>query len=69
MFDSGALDGFKGAVKRWLFPCVVFSSVCCNAVLVGLRKQFIKKVVFPAGPVLLGLIIIIIMIKSILFFY
>ena len=27
VFDTGTLDGFKGAVNRWLVPLVVFSSV------------------------------------------
>ena len=59
VFDTGTLDGFKGGVNRWWLPLV-----CCSVfhgdVLVGLRKQFIKKI--QLGPVLLILIIIIIII-------
>ena len=47
LFDTGMMDGFKGAANRWLFPWVVFSSVSVAQVLVGLRKQFINNFVFP----------------------
>ena len=46
MFDTGTLDGFTGTIKlvasMSLFFC--FSEV---QVLVGLRKQFVNKFVFP----------------------
>ena len=41
-FDTGTLDGFKGAVNRWLLPGVVFSFSVAQ-MLVGLRKQFINN--------------------------
>ena len=53
LFDTGTLDGFKGAVNLWLLLSVVFSGACCvlfccvAQVLVGFRKQFINNVVFP----------------------
>ena len=48
VFDTGPLDGFKGAVNRWLVGCFLelvflFSKV---QVLVGLYKQFINNFVF-----------------------
>ena len=29
VFDTGMVDGFRGAVNRWLLPWAVFSSVLC----------------------------------------
>ena len=46
VFDTGALDVFKGVVNRWLLPCVYFQFSVAQ-VLVGLRKQFINNFVFP----------------------
>ena len=46
VFDTGTLDGFKGAVNRWLLPWVCYS-VFRGACAVGLRKQFINNLVFP----------------------
>ena len=43
VFDTGTLDGFRGAVNRWLLPYVVFSSVFRGAGASGLRKQFINN--------------------------
>ena len=45
-FDTRTLDGFKGAVNRWLLPWAVFSFSVAQ-VLVRLRKQFINNFVFP----------------------
>ena len=59
VFDTGTLDGFKGAVNRWLLPSVVFSSVFRGAVSCWFQKQFINSFVFPLAPVLLVLRIII----------
>ena len=61
VFDSGTLDGFKGAVNRWLHLRVVcFLQLSVAQVLDGLRKQLINNFVFPIWPVVLVLIIIII---------
>ena len=46
VFDTGMLEGFKGAVNRRLLPSVVFSFSMVQ-VLMGLRKQFINNFVFP----------------------
>ena len=46
VFDTRTLDGFKGAVNRWLFPWVFFQFFIVQ-VHVGLRKQFINNFVFP----------------------
>ena len=54
-FDTGTLDGFKGAINYWLLPLVVFSSVFCGAGACG---------VVTILPVLLVLIIIISMCRS-----
>ena len=54
LFDPGTLDGFKGAVNRWLLPWVV----CCESNLH--TTSF-----FLLGPGLLVLKIIIIMIITI----
>ena len=47
VFDTRTLDGFKGAVNRWLLPWVVFS-FHVSQVLVWLRKQFINNLIFPS---------------------
>ena len=59
MFDTGALDGFKGAVAS----LGLFFSFFVAQVLVGSRKQFINKLFFSLGTVLLVLIIIILVRK------
>ena len=60
IFDTGTLNGFKGAVNRWLLPRVVFS-FSVPQMLVGLRKGIYKQVcIFHLGPVLQVLIIIIV---------
>ena len=46
VLDTGTLDGFKGAVNRWLLPWVCFS-VFVVQVLVGLHKQFMNNFIFP----------------------
>ena len=38
VFDTGTLDGFKGAVNHWLLPCVVLSSVFHGAGACGVEK-------------------------------
>ena len=44
MFGTGTLDGFKGAVNRWLLPGVVsFLQFYIARVLVWLQKQFINN--------------------------
>ena len=48
MFDTGTLDGFKGAVDRWLLPRVTFFLVFLAQVLAEHRKQFINNFVFPS---------------------
>ena len=45
MFDTGKL--FKGAVNLWLFPDLCFLQFSVAQMLVGLRKQFINKFIFP----------------------
>ena len=45
-FDTGTLDGFRGAVNRWLLPLVVFSFSVAQ-VLVGFRNKFINNFLFP----------------------
>ena len=47
VFDTGMLNGFKGAVNRWLLPRVVFFQFSVAQVLVGLRKKFMNFFVFP----------------------
>ena len=47
VFDTGKLDGFKGAVNRWCFPELCFLPFSVAQVLVGLRKQFTNNFVFP----------------------
>ena len=58
------LERWMGSrVQSWLvgcFPELCFLQFSVAPVLVGLRKQFINNFVFPFGPVLLVLIIIII---------
>ena len=46
VFDTGKLDGFKGALNRWLLPRVVFSSVFRGADDCGVAKQFFNSFVF-----------------------
>ena len=46
VFDTGTLDGFKGAVNHWLLPWFVFSFSVAQ-VLVGFQKKFINNFVFP----------------------
>ena len=64
VFNTKTFDGFNGAVNRWLFPRVVFFLFSAAHVLVGLRKQFINNLIFPTGPALLILIIIIIIMEN-----
>ena len=45
VFDTGKLDGFKGAVNRCCFPEFV-CQFSVTQVLVGLRNQFINKSIF-----------------------
>ena len=47
MFDTGTLDGLKGAVNRWLLPQLYFLQFSVAQVLVGLRKKLINNFVFP----------------------
>ena len=54
VFDTRTLDGFKGAVNRWLLSRVVFSSIFRGAGIVGLQKQFINNVVFPTSACVAG---------------
>ena len=42
VFDTETLDGFKGAVDRWLLPLVVFSSVFCGAGDCGVTNAIYK---------------------------
>ena len=60
VFDTGTLDGFKGAVDRWLLPCIVFCSVFRDINACGVAKAIYKQFFPPLRPVLLILIIIII---------
>ena len=46
VFDTGTLDGFKGAVNRWLLPFVVFSSVFRGAGACSVAKTIYKKLCF-----------------------
>ena len=50
VFDTGMLDGFRGAVNRWLLPELRFFQYECN---------LSTLLFFPLGPVLLVLIILI----------
>ena len=43
VFDTGTLDGFKGAVNRWFLPCVVFYSVLGGAGACGVAKAIYKQ--------------------------
>ena len=45
VFDSGTLDGFKGAVNRWLLPWVCFS-VFRGAGACGVAKEIYKQLCF-----------------------
>ena len=45
VFDTGTLDGFKGAVNQTSLS--LFFSFSVAHVLVGLRKQFINNFDFP----------------------
>ena len=46
VFDTGTLDGIKGAVYIWFFPELSFLQFSVAQVLVWLRKQFINNFVF-----------------------
>ena len=48
VFDTGMLDGFKGAVKYWLLQWVVFSSLLwgAGAGACGVAKAIINNFVF-----------------------
>ena len=46
VFDTGTLDGFKGAVKRWLLLYVLFSSVFRGAGAWGVAKAIYKQLCF-----------------------
>ena len=73
VFDTGKLVGFKGAVKRWLIPRVVFASVFRGAVACGVAKAIYNFFLFLLRPVLLVLIIILLMFirrcNILIFFY
>ena len=56
MFDTGSLDGFKGAVNRWLLTRVVFFFRGADAC--GCERSLLITLFFPLGLVLLVLIII-----------
>ena len=47
MFNTGTLDGFKGAVNLWLLPSVVFSSLFHGAGACGVAKQLMDNIIFP----------------------
>ena len=47
VFDNGTLDDFKGTVNRGCLPELCLLRFSVAQVLVGLRKQFIKNIVFP----------------------
>ena len=55
VFDTGTLDGFKGAVNRWLLARVVFSSIFYGACACEVRKEFINNFVFPTWAFAAGL--------------
>ena len=44
--DTGTLDGFKGAVNRWLLPWVVFWSVFRGTGACGVVKAIYKQLCF-----------------------
>ena len=48
VFNTGTLDGFKGAVNRWLMLEFVFQ-IFRGQVLVGLRMQFMNKIFSHLG--------------------
>ena len=58
--DTGTLDGFIGAVERWLLPLLVFSSVFRGVGTCGVAKAICKNFVFPTWAYVLVFIIIII---------
>ena len=60
VFDTRMLDGFTGAVNRWLLPWVVFFSVSWCMCFWGCESNLWTILFFPQGRVLLTLIIIII---------
>ena len=62
VFDTGMLNGFKGAVNRWLLASLVFPSFFSGAGACGVAKSTYEQLVFPTWPVQLVLIIIIIII-------
>ena len=43
VFDTGSLDGFKGAVNHWLLPRVVFFSVFHGPGACGIAKAIYKQ--------------------------
>ena len=62
-FDTGKLDGFKGAVNHWMLRWVVLSSVFRVAGASGVTKVIYKQFCFfPLGPMLLLLVLLIIII-------
>ena len=72
MFDTGNLDGFKGAVNRWLtadIPELGYLQFSMEQVLVGLRKQFINNFVLPVLMVLIIMVIVTIICRIHLFFF
>ena len=48
VFDTGSLDGFKGAVNHWLLPWVCFSVFTWRRCLWGRVSNLLKKC-FPIG--------------------
>ena len=62
VFDTGTLDGYKGAVNRRLIPWVCFSVFPCRRCSWYCVSNLSTILFFPLGPVLLVLIIIIIVI-------
>ena len=58
VFDSGTLNGFKGAVNRCLLPQRLFFFSVAQ-VRVGLLCNFVNVLFFPLGLASLSLIIII----------
>ena len=63
VFDSGTLNGFKGAVNRSLLLWRLFSFFSVVQVLVGLLCNFVNVLFFPLGLASLILIIKIIYTK------
>ena len=66
VFNTGTLDGLKGAVNHWLLPWVCFS-VFRGVGACGVAKEIYKQFFFfSLGPVLLVFIIIIMIIITII---